>query len=257
MRYDKVVLVIGGSSGIGRAVALRFSAEGYLVVICGRTPGRIEETKREVQKIGPVESYSLDVTDNMAVRKIVELITHRWGKIDVLVNSAGQAFAKTVLETSATEWKNILDVNLHGTVNCCQAVLPSMMERREGTIINVSSTLGINAIGSMAAYCASKFAIIGFTQALAAEMREFGLGVYAVCPGATDTPLHRSVVGDELAKHAMQPVQVANLIYSIASGTENIPSGTNVVIDLAQAAPLLGRFRRLVQALGLLKRLKC
>lgn len=259
MRSDKVVLVTGGGSGIGRSLALRFAAEGYLVVICGRTPDLLEETKCEVQKIGPVESYCVDVTDSMAVSELVELITQRFGKIDVLVNNAGQALAKPVLETSPAEWKSILDVNLHGTVNCCQAVLPSMIERREGVIINVSSTLGRNAIGFMAAYCASKFAIIGFTQALAAEMKEFGVAVYAVCPGATDTPLHRNIVGAELAQLAMKPGLVADLICSIAAGTKKIPTGTDIVIDQEPAVSRYGFIRRLVQAfgkIGLLQRLK-
>jgi len=256
----KVALVSGGGSGIGRAVALRFAAEGYLVVICGRTPDSLDGTKCAAQNFpGGVEPFYVDITDSMAVTEMVEDVTCRFGKIDVLVNSAGQAFAKSVLDTSQDEWKNILDVNFHGTVNCCQAVLPSMIERREGLIINVSSTLGRNAIGSMAAYCASKFAIIGFTQSLAAEMEEFRIGVYAVCPGATDTPLHRNIVGEELAKQAMHPGQVADLIYSIAAGSENIPSGSDIVIDHRPTVSRLGLVRRLVQALGkfgLLQRLK-
>jgi len=243
-----VALVTGGGSGIGRAVALRFAAEGYLVAICGRTPDCLEATRSAAQKCpGWVEPFSLDITDCLAVAEMVEAITRKFSKINVLVNCAGQAFAKPALDTSQEEWKNIFDVNLHGTVNCSKAVLPFMMEEREGVIINISSTLGKKAIGSMAAYCASKFAVIGFTQSLAAEMEAFSVGVYAVCPGATDTPLHRSLVGDELAQQAMLPGKVADLVYSIATGSINITSGTDIVIDLAQAVPRLGCIRRLVQ----------
>lgn len=249
MINDKVVLVTGGGSGIGRAVALRFAAAGYLVIICGRSPEHLEETKRKVQEGGSIESFCLDVTDNTAVREMVELILQRFCKIDVLVNSAGQAICKSFLDTSSAEWKHILDVNLHGTVNCCQAVIPSMMERRAGVIINVSSTLGRKAIGSMAAYCASKFAVIGFTQALSAEVDNCKVGVYAVCPGATDTPLHRNIVGDELAQHAMRPEEVADLIYSISAGIKYIPSGSDIVIDCEQTAPRLGCFSKLVAAI--------
>ncbi len=250
MNNGKVALVTGGGSGIGRAVALRFAAEGYLVAICGRNPDSLEATRYAAQKCpGLVEPFCLDITDSLAVAEMVEAITRKYAKINVLVNSAGQAFAKPVLDTSQEEWKNILDVNLHGTVNCSKAVLPYMVEEREGVIINISSTLGRKAIGSMAAYCASKFAIIGYTQALAAEIEALGVGVYAVCPGATDTPLHRNIVGDALAKQAMHPEQVADLIYSIAAGTENIPSGSDIVIDHSPASPRLGLVRRLVQSL--------
>jgi NAD(P)-dependent dehydrogenase (short-subunit alcohol dehydrogenase family) len=232
MATRKVVLITGGGSGIGRATALQFAADGALVVICGRNLDRLEQTVYKAHNSeGRIEPFQLDLTDNVAVNGLVEHIMRRFGRIDVLVNNAGQALSKPVLETSTEEWRGIFEVNLLGTVNCCKAVLPAMLADREGVIINISSILGKKAIGSMAAYCASKFAVIALTQSLAEETRGSGVRVHAVCPGATDTPLHRDIVGDELAAQAMPPEQVAQLICLVASGSLVLSSGADIVID--------------------------
>ena len=247
---QKIVLVTGGGTGIGRATALRFAADGAIVFVCGRNLNTLQETSVEGQRLkGIVEPHYADVTDTVSVTVLVEHILNRFGKIDVLVNCAGQAFAKSVLETSELEWNDILNVNLLGTVNCCKSVLPSMMETGEGVIITISSVLGKKAIGSMAAYCASKFAICGFTQALAAETKDVGVRVHAVCPGATDTPLHRRIVGEEQAAKAMHSDRVAELIHAIAVQSVYLRTGEDIAIDNGQVVAQPGLFQKVAYSL--------
>lgn len=248
---DTIVLITGGGTGIGRAAALRFATDGAMVVVCGRNLDTLGETcTQALQGGGRVEPYCADVTDSRAVTEMVEQITNRFGMIDILVNNAGQALAKPVLDTTEAEWKSILEVNLLGTVNCCRAVLPSMIAAREGVIINISSVLGKKAIGSMAAYCASKFAVMGFTQSLAEETKDLGIRVHALCPGATDTPLHRGIVGDEVAARAMPPDRVAELILAIAAGSIVVATGDDMVIDDGHVEARPGLVRRLARLFG-------
>jgi NAD(P)-dependent dehydrogenase (short-subunit alcohol dehydrogenase family) len=229
---DAVVIVTGGGTGIGRATALLFAEHGARVVVCGRRPEPLTETVRLIkQRGGNALAVLTDVRERGQVMGMVSSALEHFGKVDILINNAGVAILKDIVETTEEEWDNILDTNLKGIFLCCKAVLPNMVEACNGVIVNVSSILGKTGIANMGAYCASKFGIIGITQALADEFKQRGIRIYAVCPGSTYTDLHCRIVGEEVAKMAAPPDQVAAKIIGLITGEVRLPSGGAIEVD--------------------------
>lgn len=229
---DAVVIITGGGTGIGRATALLFAERGARVVVCGRRSEPLTKTVRLIeQRGGNALAVLTDVRDWGQVMGMVNTVSGHFGKVDILINNAGVATAKPVVETTGEEWDEMLDTNLKGVFLCCKAVLPSMVEACNGVIVNVSSILGKTGIANMGAYCASKFGIIGLTQALADELKPRGIQVYAVCPGSTYTDLHRRIVGEEIAKVATPPEKIAAKVIGLITGEVRLPSGGAIVVD--------------------------
>lgn len=235
---DAVVIVTGGGSGIGKVTALLFAEGGARVIVCGRRPEPLTETVRLIeQRRGNAVAVPIDVTDCTKVASMVHKVLHRFGKVDILINNAGIAIAKPFMETTEREWDEMLDTNLKSIYLCCKAVLPYMVEACSGVIVNVSSVLGKTGIANFGAYCASKFGVIGLTQALADELKPRGIRIYAVCPGSTYTDLHRKIIGEEMAKRGMPPEQVARNIIGLVSGEIQSQSGGSIVVDEQPAYP--------------------
>lgn len=183
-----VVLVTGGGRGIGRAVALEAGRRGAKVAIAARTQSEIEAVAEEIRTVGAsVLSLVADVSNSEDVSRMVEGVGESFGPIDVLVNNAGVFARGEVAQLDVEVWERVLDVNLKGTFLCSKAVLPSMIERGCGRIVNVSSVSGTTAAPGRAAYCASKWGVIGFTKSLAEEVKGNGVVVTCVLPGSVDT----------------------------------------------------------------------
>jgi NAD(P)-dependent dehydrogenase (short-subunit alcohol dehydrogenase family) len=158
-----------------------------------------------------------DVTDPAQVRVMVTSALDTFGAIDILVNNAGYACFKPFHELALEEWERTLDVNLTGPFLCTQAVLPSMMARRSGRIINISSVAGLKPIVNQSAYCASKFGLNGLTRSLALELRSFGIGVHSICPGGVDTRLTQEAMPDRDKTNWMTPEDIAETCLYLAS----------------------------------------
>jgi meso-butanediol dehydrogenase / (S,S)-butanediol dehydrogenase / diacetyl reductase len=228
----KVVVVTGAGSGIGRATALACSEKGACVVACGRNIADLNETVSLIISAGGTGSaISLDVTNTNSVSSFAKNCIKLYGRIDVLVNNAGVMNKKNFLEITEEEWYEQIDTNLTGIYRCCQIILPSMIASSGGMIVNVSSVLGRTGVAQLAAYCSSKFGVIGLTQSLADEFGQLGIKVFSVCPGATDTPLHRMVVDEQTALLAMSPARVAGIILGLISSETVLPNGGNIIID--------------------------
>jgi len=180
----KTVVVTGASSGIGRATALEMARRGANLVLAARRAEELEMTAAECRRLG-VESVAIptDVGDREQCRQLIE----RAGKIDVLVNNAGFAIFDSIAAADAGDLEQMMQTNFFGAVHCTQAVLPQMLERGAGTIVNVSSICGIMGYARMGGYCATKFAVVGFTEALRDEVLGRGVSVALVCPGTTET----------------------------------------------------------------------
>ena len=204
----KVCIITGGGSGIGRASGIMMAGEGAVVVAVGRTASKVEAIKSEIEAAGGrAMAFGVDVTDENGVRAMVESVLSAHGRVDVLLNNAGHSsIHRKLLTTTAEEFRSVIDSNLMGSIFCTQAVIPSMLEAGEGTIINVSSLAGVTP-GLLAgmAYGAAKAGVINFTQFLNSEYRNTGIRASVVIPGEVDTPIldKRPVVPSEDARETM------------------------------------------------------
>jgi len=229
---NAIAVITGGGSGIGKAIAQSLADRGASVVVCGRRSDPLAETVRLIErKMGKAFALPMDVRDWSQVSATVNRVLDRFGRIDILVNNAGIAMAKPMLETTEADWDEIIDINLKGVFLCCKAVLPTMTKTGDGVIVNVSSILGMTGTAKFGAYCASKFGVIGLTQVLAEELKPHGIRVYAVCPGPTDTDLHRKIVGQEAARKATPPEKVAARVISLVTGEIILASGAVLMLD--------------------------
>ena len=200
---DKVALVTGAGKGIGKAISLVFAAEGASLIICSRTKSQIEETAEAIRAAGRECLAAVAAVEKEAeVTQMVKDGLGRFGKIDILVNNAGISNPKPFLETSMSDWDEALTVNLKGVVLCTRAVLPHMLQRGVGRVINIASAAGVRGLPGSPAYTVSKFAVVGLTQALADEIVERGVRVNVICPGPVKTELFdSSPVKDFLLKN--------------------------------------------------------
>ncbi|MCJ7667634.1 MAG: SDR family oxidoreductase [Anaerolineae bacterium] len=186
---DKVTIVTGASSGIGREIALTFAQEGAKVVLAARREAKLREVAREVLSRGG-ESLVVptDVSRDAQVRAMVGEALREFGRVDVLVNDAGMGYWGPVVDFKTREWDKVFNVNVKGTFLCSREVLPIMMEQKRGRIINISSDAGKIPFAECSAYCAAKAAVIAFSRCLALEMLPHNIGVHVICPGYVDTP---------------------------------------------------------------------
>jgi NAD(P)-dependent dehydrogenase (short-subunit alcohol dehydrogenase family) len=179
------VVITGGGSGLGAAIAAAIAAEGADLTLMGRTPATLEQQARTLQESSSVRVAAVpcDVSDPAAVVRAFAESVQTLGPVQVLVNNAGVAAASAFAETTLESWRLLIGVNLTGTFLCTQQVLPAMLSASSGRIINIASTAGLNGYARVAAYCAAKHGVVGLTRALAAETVRAGITVNAVCPG--------------------------------------------------------------------------
>ena len=227
---NKVCLITGGGSGIGRATANKMAKEGARIIVVGRTQTKIDETVSSIKKNGGYASgYATDVSDQALVDDLVSSVIQEHSKIDLLLNNAGHSSKhRRLTTTTATEIQSVIDSNLIGTIYCSQAVVPHMISAEEGTIINVASIAGLSPsnLGGMI-YSAVKAAVINFTGFLNDDLKNTGIRASVVIPGEVDTPIldNRPIPPDENARAKMVTAEdTAEAISMIA----RLPLRTNI-----------------------------
>lgn len=186
----KRVLVTGASRGIGRAIALRFALAGADVILAARNRDELQEAAEEIRSMGRhCLVVSTDLRDPASIKALVQETDRQFGGTDILVNNAGVGAWAPIGELTLAQYNEMFDVNMRAVFLLTQAVLPSMIERGSGHIVNIASTSSRWAYPEGTIYCASKFAVLGFNEALAKELRTTGVRVTAVCPGQVNTYL--------------------------------------------------------------------
>lgn len=208
---NKTALITGGERGIGRATAIALAKEGVHIGLIGRTAANLEKAAEELKAFGvKVSVAAADVKDLTAVERAVQSVKGELGQIDILINNAGIGGFAGFLEQSPEEWENIVQVNLMGVYNVTRAVLPEMIERKAGDIINISSTAGQRGAAGTSAYSASKFAVLGLTESLMQEVRKHNIRVSALTPSTVATDLAiDSKLTDGNPERVMQPEDLA------------------------------------------------
>jgi NAD(P)-dependent dehydrogenase (short-subunit alcohol dehydrogenase family) len=224
-------LVTGGGRGIGRAVALALARHGADVAVAARNEAEIEAVAAEVGACGRrALPIVCDVGQRADVERMVETAEAELGAIGIAVNSAGIAASAKFVDTDDASWDDHLRVNLTGTFLVCRALVPGMIARRTGRIINIASTAGKVGFMYVAAYCASKHGVVGLTRALALEVARYGVTVNAICPGFVDTDLTIRSVDNIVRRTGMTPDEA---VRSLAA-----TSPQNRLIQAAEVAAL-------------------
>ena len=215
---DKVAIVTGSSSGIGKAIALRFGAEGAKVVVTARRMALCEQTVAQITKRGG-EAWAIqtDVADERAVERLIEETVKRYGRLDILVNNAGIFGGKRLADTTTKDFDEVMDVNLRGTFFCCRAGFTQMKKQGGGTIINMSSVAGVQAWAGTGTYSASKHGIIALTKSLGDEGRPYHIKVSAICPGGVADELVDASPAEILRSEKIDPFDVAETAVYLAT----------------------------------------
>lgn len=226
----KVAVITGGGRGIGRAMALCFAREGASVVVSARTRTEIEEVAREVENMGQRSiAIQADVSKEEEVENMIGETLKAFERLDILVNNAATNLPyRNVVDLALVEWNRILEVNLTGPFLCCRAVLPTMIEQRSGKIINISSIGARYASAGRSPYRSSKIALLNFTYCLAAEVKQYGIDVNAVCPGPTETRMMQQIARTNVFSVMIQPEEIAEVVLFLASEQSSAITGTAI-----------------------------
>jgi NAD(P)-dependent dehydrogenase (short-subunit alcohol dehydrogenase family) len=244
IRLDgQVALVTGGGRGLGRAMALALSAAGAAVAVCARTATQLAETVKLIEERGgKALAIAADMLDRNAIESMVARVERELGPIDLLVNNAGvSGTIGPLAQTDPDAWWNVQIINVRGPLYCSRAVLPGMIQRGRGRIVNVSSGAGFQAWPLVSAYAVSKAALFRFSENLAAETREQGIQVFAITPGLVRTDMVEDIL------HCGEPSVEQDFQQDLADGHDIPPErSAQMVVFLAsgKADALSGRFIR-------------
>ncbi|BDG62168.1 SDR family NAD(P)-dependent oxidoreductase [Caldinitratiruptor microaerophilus] len=241
----KRALVTGAGSGIGRAIAVAFAAEGARVGIVDVDPAGGEETLAEVRRLSGGFFFAADVSKAADAEAMVAAAVRELGGLDVLVNNAGVGVAATLHETSLEDWQRVIDIDLTGVFLGCKYAIPVFLNQGHGNIINIASVAGLVGVANRAAYNAAKAGVVGLTKSIAADYSARGIRANAICPGTVDSPWIQKILASDpdaaatrrkmeqrqLLGRMGRPEEIARLAVYLASDESEFMTGSAVVID--------------------------
>lgn len=239
---DKVAIITGGGTGIGRGIALMFAKEGAKVVVAGRRADVLEETVGVIKgNQGEAAAVQTDVSDYNQVQSLVQAAIAQFGKVDILVNNAGIYLAHDALSVSEEEWNKVISTDLKGVWLCSKAAIPQMLNQGGGKIINVASIAGLIGFEQSAAYCAAKGGVVNLTREMALDYSSKHINVNAIAPGVIETDMTKPFLTNEEAKKSFldktpvgrvgQPEDIAYGAVYLASSESDFVTGHTLVID--------------------------
>ncbi len=247
---DKIVIITGASSGIGALMAHMFAERGAVPVLAARSETKLAEAAARIR--GPHGTYALDVTSAEQVEDVMGRILREYGRIDILINNAGYGVFDSFVNAPLREFENMMDVNYMGTVRCTKAVLPSMLKRGNGHIVNIASMAGKIGSAKSSGYSATKHAVLGLTNCLRQELVGSGVSLTAVNPGPIDTPFFD--IADPSGSYVknvkwfmLKPEQVAE---RVLQAIERRTPEVNLPFTAAAGVKLYQLFPRLFDRIG-------
>jgi NAD(P)-dependent dehydrogenase (short-subunit alcohol dehydrogenase family) len=226
----KVVLLTGVSGTLGALLCGQLIDGGYIVYGISRS-SNWSEVKAKTNNSNQLHLHNLDVTDEAAVNKLVDLIISEQGKLDILINNAAHLHERVRFEeTSNEEYDLNFDINVRGVFNTCKVAIPHMINDGESVILNMSSMAGVRSVPGLGIYSATKFAVSGMTQAMAKENYDNNIKCFTVSPGGMNTSMRAKAFGAEDAKKQQAPEKVSDIIYKLITGETPIKSGSDVAV---------------------------
>ena len=226
----KVAIVTGSCRGIGKGIAQEFIKEGARLVITDIIIDKLKATYKELKDNGTdVIWIKTDLGSEEEINNLIKETLNEYGTIDILVNNAAVAYAANLVDTTNDQWVNTININLTGTFKCIRAVLPIMIKNKYGRIVNISSILGKEGRELLSAYCASKFGVIGLSEALAREVKNDNININVICPDRINTEMARSLVKEDYSKFLL-PSDIGKIAVFLCSN--NADKITGISIDV-------------------------
>ncbi|MBO0590971.1 SDR family NAD(P)-dependent oxidoreductase [Cellulophaga sp. E16_2] len=242
---NKTILITGATSGIGKSTAILFAANNYNVVLCGRRQERLNALKQELGKETKVHTLNFDVRDKAAVFEAIESLPSDFSDIDILINNAGNAHGLDTIDQGNTDdWDAMLDINVKGLLYVSKAIIPKMIAKKAGHIINIGSTAGKEVYPKGNVYCASKHAVDAITKGMLMDLNPYGIRVGAVNPGLVETEFSKvRFKGDEHKAEnvykgfqPLKPEDIADIIYFVVTRPYHVNIADLIVMPTAQAS---------------------
>jgi 3-oxoacyl-[acyl-carrier protein] reductase len=216
---NQVAIVTGAGRGIGRAVAMELGKMGARVVLSARSRSELEDAASAIGANASV--MPADVRKKEDVQRLFEHVSTALGPVDILVNAAGLGIFGPVVDFTDDDFETLIDTNLRGIFFMSRLVLPSMIERKRGHIINIASIAGKVGSANRAVYCASKFGVVGFTESLAEEVRQHGIRVSVICPGSTDTKFSSKEISPQSRSRMLRPEDIGHAVRMLVTQEPN------------------------------------